>query len=66
MSLRIFHIVFITLSTLLAFGLSAWEYGNYRAFGGGHLWGALLAAGCGLILITYGIWFWKKARRLIL
>ena len=66
MSLRLFHLVFITISTLLAFGIAAWEAGNYQLYGGGHLWGALLGVVFGMALIVYGIWFWKKAKRLIL
>lgn len=66
MSLRIFHIVFITLSTLLALFVAAWEYHNYRAFGGAHLFGTLLAAVFAASLVVYGCWFWKKAKHLIL
>ncbi len=66
MSLKIFHIVFITISMLVSLAFSAWEYGNYRAFGGSHIFGALLGLLFCICLIVYGIWFWKKARRLIL
>ncbi len=67
MSLKFFHIVFITLSTLLALGIAALEYGNYRAVGtAGYLIGVVV---CGVIavgLVAYGIWFLRKTRRLIL
>jgi hypothetical protein len=66
MSLRIFHIVFVTLSTLLALGIAAWEYENYRAFGGAHILGASFASAFAVTLTVYGFWFWKKAKRLIL
>lgn len=66
MSLKYFHIVFVTITTLLAFGIAAWEYGNYRAFGGGHLAGAVISAAVGVVMILYGIWFLKKTKRLIL
>ena len=66
MSLRIFHIVFVTLSTLLALGIAAWEYANFRAFGGAHIWGALHCTVFAVALVTYGFWFWRKAKRLIL
>lgn len=66
MSLKVFHIVFVTITTLLAFGIAAWEGGNYRAFGGGHLFGTLAAGIFGCAMIVYGFWFLKKAKRLIL
>lgn len=66
MSLKYFHIVFVTITTLLAFCIAAWEYANYRAFGGGHLIGTLCAAAFGLVMIAYGFWFLKKTKRLIL
>ncbi|MEA3188841.1 MAG: hypothetical protein QOD99_2671 [Chthoniobacter sp.] len=66
MSLRIFHIVFITISTLLSLALAAWEYGNYRLFGGAHMFGALASVVFAIALVVYGIWFWKKAKQLIL
>jgi len=66
MSLRFFHIVFITVTTLLAFFCAAWEYSNYRAFDGLHWLGALVSALAGVTMIVYGVWFWKKAKRLIL
>lgn len=67
MSLRFFHVFFITLSTLLAAGCAVLEYGNYRAHGGaGHLAFAIGSALCGIALVVYGIWFLKKTRNLIL
>ena len=30
MSLKAFHIVFVVVSTLLAFGFAAWSFGQYR------------------------------------
>lgn len=67
MSLRFFHIVFITLSTLLAVGCSALEFSNYRAQPAvGHLVFAILSALFGVGLVIYGIWFFKKTKNLIL
>jgi hypothetical protein len=65
MSLRFFHIVFVTITTLLAFGCAALEWNNYRIYGGLHYIGALVSAGFGLLAIVYGIWFWNKAKRII-
>ena len=66
MSLKFFHIIFITITTLLSFACAMWEYNNYRVYGGLHSVGALVALLFGISMIVYGVWFWKKARRLIL
>ncbi len=67
MSLKIFHIVFITLSLLLAWGCAALEYQNYQAKGnGGYLLAAICAFLTGIGLVVYGVWFLKKTKNLIL
>lgn len=67
MSLRFFHIIFIVLSTLLSFGFSVWLYGNYRAGNSTlELFFAIAAAAVGISLIGYGVWFFKKSRKIIL
>ena len=60
MSLKVFHVIFIFLATLLAVGCAAWSFSNHtaEAFGIGS---AVVAAA----LIVYGIWFIKKARGII-
>lgn len=65
MSLRGFHIFFITLSTLLALGVGAWCLWVNSVHGTpifliGAICGFVAAAG----LITYGIWFYRKMKRL--
>ena len=64
MSLRSFHLLFITASVLLALGLAAWcfgadEPGVPRTIAGGA---AALAAGVGLVV--YEAWFVRKTRSL--
>lgn len=65
MSLKAFHIVFITASVLLAFGVGAWELQAYLQ--GGRWYelafgiGAALA-GCGLLV--YGRYFLKKLKNI--
>ena len=61
MSLRGFHIFFISLVTLFSFGLSAavFEMGFNPMF-------ATLIAAFGLVAVVYGIWFIRKSRKLIL
>lgn len=67
MSLRIFHLFFITLSTLLVFGCAALLYENYRAQNNPkELCFALIAGALGVGLIVYGVWFFKKTKKLIL
>jgi hypothetical protein len=56
MSLKAFHIAFITLATLLALGLAVWAVGNgFPGLAGG----AVVAA---IALVVYGVWFLKKMK----
>jgi len=64
MSLKAFHVVFITASCLLAFGCGIWELKNFFS-ADGHGWDlvmglAALAAGAGLIF--YERYFLKKLK----
>ena len=56
MSLKAFHVLFITASVLLAFGLAAWCLKT-------TVLGATAAFAVGLALIGYEVWFLRKARR---
>jgi hypothetical protein len=63
MSLKVFHIVFITASTLLAFGFGGWSLTEYFTQGG--LSTAILgfaSVAAGLALIWYGRAILKKFR----
>jgi hypothetical protein len=65
MSLKGFHIVFITFSTLLALGFGVWclwvdSMHGSPAFRTGAICAFAAAAG----LIIYGVWFWRKMKRL--
>jgi membrane associated rhomboid family serine protease len=63
LSLKAFHIVFVTASSLLSFVFAGWalhahdagDQGNYLLLG-------LLSAAFGVLLIVYGFWFWRKIR----
>jgi hypothetical protein len=57
MSLKAFHVLFITASVLLAFVMAAWLMNRSIA-------GAAVACGVGLGLVGYEVWFLRKARRL--
>ncbi|MDX1741276.1 MAG: hypothetical protein R3178_08290 [Rhodothermales bacterium] len=64
MSLKAFHIVFITLSTLLAIGFGFSSYHDYQMHGGGALSMSLAVAGfvAAIGLVIYGVWFLKKLK----
>ena len=65
MSLKGFHIVFITFSTLLALGIGAWcIWVNLVAGAPIYLAGAVFSFISAITLIVYGIWFWRKMKRL--
>lgn len=65
MSLKGFHIVFITFSTLLALVGAAWCLNVHSIAGGsGYLFGAVICFVAALALVVYGVWFWRKMKRL--
>ena len=65
MSLKGFHIVFITFSTLLALGIGVWcIWVNLVAGAPSYLAGAVFSFIAAIALIVYGIWFWRKMKRL--
>ena len=56
MSLKFFHLVFVSLLTTLAFGCAAWAFAaGQPAFGAG-------AIGAGVLVIVYGVYFLKKLK----
>lgn len=65
MSLKAFHFVFITFSTLLALGCGAWcvwidlteGMPLYRT-------GAICSFLAAFALVVYGVWFYRKMKRL--
>ena len=63
MSLKGFHIVFVTLSTLLALAFAGWSFRAWSA-GSGGLYLALAAAGAVAAagLLVYGAWFLRKMK----
>ncbi len=65
MSLKSFHVVFISASVLLAFLLAAWCLAAApQPAGTGRIAGAVLAALAGVGLVAYETWFLRKMRRL--
>jgi len=65
MSLKGFHILFITVSTLLALGVGAWCLWIDSAHGTpAFRIGAICSFVAGAALIAYGVWFYRKMKRL--
>ena len=58
MSLKAFHLIFVTLLTVLSFGFAVWAFNSGRPVFG--------AAGIatGILVITYGIYFLKKLKKI--
>ena len=65
MSLKAFHIVFIIFSTLLAIGTSAWCVWVDLVEGAPiYLAGAIASFAAAIALMVYGVWFYRKMKRL--
>ena len=58
MSLKAFHLIFVTLLTSLSFGCAAWAFQA-----GSPLWGVTSIA-AGIIVIVYGVYFLKKLKNI--
>jgi hypothetical protein len=56
MSLKAVHLIFVTLLTALSFGCAALAFQA-----GSLLWGGV-AAGSGIFVVVYGIYFLKKLK----
>lgn len=64
MSLKAFHVVFITLSTLLAIGFGFWSLHDHQMHGGGigAMALAILSFVVAVALVVYGVWFLRKLK----
>jgi hypothetical protein len=58
MSLKAFHLIFVTLLTSQSFGCAAWAFASDRP---GWGVGGIVA---GILVIIYGIYFLKKLKRI--
>jgi hypothetical protein len=56
MSLKAFHLIFVTLLTSLSFGCAAW------AFAAGSLFWGMAGVAAGILVIIYGVYFLKKLK----
>lgn len=67
MSLKSFHIAFITVSTTLCLFLALWGFNGYHANADGQSLGLGITGVAGLLaLIPYYFWFRKKSQKLLL
>ena len=65
MSLKGFHIVFIIFSTLLALGCGAWcIWINLVEGAPVFIAGAVASFVVAVALVVYGVWFYRKMKRL--
>lgn len=63
MSLKGFHVLFVSLSTLLALAFGGWSLRLWSEGGGGlYLALALAAALAAGALVAYGVWFLRKTK----
>ncbi len=63
MSLKTFHIVFITVSTILCVGVGIWAISGYRSRGDvASLVVGVVALVAAVALVWYGLWFLKKLK----
>lgn len=67
MSLKAFHILFITMSFLLAVGSGFLTWRGYEATGDMVQFGmSLFSFVMAVVIVIYGFWFLKKTKGLIL
>ncbi len=65
MSLKAFHIIFIVSSTLLAISLGIWcIWVNLVEGSSIYLGGAIGSFAAAAALVIYGVWFYRKMKRL--
>jgi hypothetical protein len=65
MSLKAFHIIFVVFATLLALGVGGWcVWVNLVEGTPVYLAGAIASFASALGLVIYGVWFYRKMKRL--
>lgn len=66
MSLRAFHIVFVTVSTLLFVFLAVWSLAIARNPTGIISALGVVSVVCALVMPAYGVYFYRKVRNIVL
>ena len=65
MSLKAFHFIFIIFSTLLALVLGCWcVWVNLVEGSSVYLGGAVASFAAAVLLVVYGVWFYRKMKRM--
>ena len=65
MSLKAFHFIFVIFSTLLALALGGWcVWVNLVEGAPVYLAGAIASFASAVALVIYGVWFYRKMKRL--
>ncbi len=59
MSLKAFHVVFVTVATLLAMGVGVW---CLRIRESGYVPIGMVSIGVAVALVVYGVWFLRKMK----
>ena len=63
MSLKAFHVLFITVSIVLGVGFAAWAFAEFRRTGDREfIWWASASLAGAVALLAYGRWFLKKLK----
>ena len=57
MSLKAFHLIFVTLLTTLSVGFSTWAFVNGKIFFG------VAGIAAAILVVIYGIYFLKKLKK---
>ena len=58
MSLKAFHLIFVTLLTALSFGFAAWAFVTGRPVFG------VAGIATGILVVIYGVYFLKKLKKI--
>ncbi|CAB4244383.1 conserved protein of unknown function [Methylacidimicrobium sp. AP8] len=67
MSLRQFHLLFVSIVTCLFLGLGGWalvEYHQQESQGSILVWLGVASLATAVGVVIYGVWFLRKTRRL--
>lgn len=64
MSLKAFHILFIVMSIILAFGFGVWEIWSYTITGeSGDIWMGVGSFLAGILLVVYAVRVIRKLKK---